>query len=395
MKRLWSRPADPAENNAFESEPARGGKSVDSAKAASPMLRLYLEEMGATPLLDEKREVHLASRLQSARLAIAELARALPESCRTFVLAEDASGPNLGAAWPLSDLEIFLVKLVHHVAQRPDPAVAAMLGAIQAHKRALDAARDGLILANLRLVVHIAKKYAKSGLPIMDLIQDGNLGLLRAVEKFEHERGHKFSTYAFWWIKQGVERGIAEKSRTIRIPVHVNEAIRRVGVASRDLGQSLGRQATPREIATQLRMPIDVVDQALSVVREPLPLENTDGERGGYDLATSVPDLGSPSPFHAVSQREIERRVDSALKRLNPREESIVRMRFGIGREAARTLEQIGERLRLSRERVRQIESLALAKIKASPLCNDLAELFGVGASPDGPMGSATTRCAG
>ena len=383
MKRSWLRQADPIENNPADGEPARNANKSEGVKAASPMLRLYLEEMGATPLLDERKEVELASRFKDARLAIAKLAQALPASCRELVLSEDESGPNLGTAWPLSDLEDFFTKLVRYSAQRPDPTVATALRVIRTHKSSLDEARDGLILANLRLVVHIAKKYAKNGLPIMDLIQDGNLGLLRAVEKFEHERGHKFSTYAFWWIKQGVERGIAEKSRTIRIPVHVNEAIRRVGVASRDLSQSLGRQATPREIARQLRMPLDTVEHALSVVREPLPLENTSGESGSYDLATSVPDVGSPSPFHAVSQREIGQRVHSALKGLNPREETIVRMRFGIGSEAARTLEQIGARLRLSRERVRQIEGLALAKIKASPLCRDLAELFGVGHTPD------------
>jgi RNA polymerase primary sigma factor len=366
MKRPWRQPY-PAQNNA----------TAQRAKAASPMLRLYLEEMGATPLLDEERELRLASQLRNARLAIAKLARTLPESCRELVLAGDPSGPSLGADWPLRDLESFLGKLVQNLAERSDPTVAAALGEIRAHKRLLDDARDGIVVANLRLVVHIAKKYAKNGLVIMDLIQDGNIGLLRAVEKFEHERGHKFSTYAFWWIKQSVERGIAEKSRTIRVPVHVNEAIRRVGVASRDLAQSLGRQATPSEIAKQLGMPFDVVDQALSVVREPLPLENRTGDGGNYDLATSVADVASPSPFHVVSQREIEQRVDAALKGLNPREETIVRMRFGIGRETPRTLEQIGGRLRLSRERVRQIEGLALAKIKASPLCRDLAALTG------------------
>jgi RNA polymerase primary sigma factor len=354
-------------------EERRGG-----AKTASPMLRLYLEEMGATPLLDERKELELASQLEGARSAIAKLAHALPESCRAFVLFEDASGPTLGAAWPLSDLEAFFDKLVHFAAQRPDTSIVTALREIRDHKASLDDARHGLIVANLRLVVHIAKKYAKSGMPLMDLIQDGNLGLMRAVEKFEHERGHKFSTYAYWWIKQGVERGIVEKMRTIRIPVHVNEAIRLVGLASRDLGQDLGRKATPREIASQLRMPIDMVDHALSVVREPLPLENSSDDRGGYDMAHSVPDAQAPSPFQAVSRREMEQRVDTVLRGLKPREETIVRMRFGIGREAARTLEQIGQRLRLSRERVRQIEGHALAKIKASPLCRDLAELFGV-----------------
>ena len=379
MKRRWLRQVDPIENNVSESEPTRGGKRAEAMKAASPMLRLYFQEMVVTPLIDEKEEVRLARQLERTRQAIAELALALPASCREFVLAGDESGPKLGAAWPLSRLEAFLGKLVHYAAQHQDTPVAAALREIRAHKSALDDARDGLVRANLRLVVHIAKKYANSGMPLMDLIQEGNLGLLRAVEKFEHERGHKFSTYAFWWIKQGVERGIAEKLRTIRIPVHVNESIRKVGFVSRDLSQSLGRTARPEEIAAQLRMPLDTIDQALSIVREPLPLENTGGDRGGYDTANVVPDEQTPSPFQVVAQREIAQRVESVLRELNPREETIVRMRFGIGREAARTLEQIGERLRLSRERVRQIEVLALAKIKASPLCRDLAELFGAG----------------
>jgi RNA polymerase primary sigma factor len=379
MKRSLLRQAGAVENVSPGSDPARRGKRRESVKAASPMLRLYLQEMGLTPLLDEQKEARLASQLKVARLAIAKLAQALPESCREFVLGGDESGPMLGAAWPLSHLERFLRKLAHCAARSPDTTVAAALREIRAHKDALDDARDGLILANLRLVVHIAKKYANSGLPFMDLIQEGNVGLLRAAEKFEHDRGHKFSTYAFWWIKQGVERGIKDKSRTIRIPVHVNEKIRKVELAARDLDQHLGRKATPREIATRLRMPVGTVDHALSVAREPLPLEDSAGDREGCDVARFLSDARAPSPFDQASRREIAQRVESVLRELMPREETIIRMRFGIGREAARTLEQIGERLRLSRERVRQIERRALAKIKASPLCRDLAELFGVG----------------
>jgi len=355
------------------------GTSGESANTGSPMLRRYLQEMGATPLLDEREEIRLATQLRDARLAIAGLAQALSDSCRAFVLAEAESDPSLGAAWPLSHVESFLRRLELYAAQSQDAGVAASLREVRVHKSELDEARNGLILANLRLVVHVAKKYAKSGLPFMDLIQDGNVGLLRAVEKFEHERGNKFSTYAFWWIKQGVERGITEKARTIRIPVHVSEAIRKVELASRDLSPRLGRKATPIEISAQLGMPLATVDHALSVVREPMPLEDGGGT-GGYDIAKFMPDEQATSAFDDVSQREIKQRVESALQALNSREETIIRMRFGIGREAARTLEQIGERLRLSRERVRQIEAIALAKIKASPVCRDLAELFGVGA---------------
>ena len=382
MTRPRMQQAGAAENVSRKSDPSGRARSGERVKAASQTLRLYLREMGATPLLDERTEVRLARQFQGARLAIAELARALPEGCREFVLAGDESGPMLGAAWPLSRLEKFIHNLVHYAAQGKDAPVVASLREIRALKRSLDEARDGLILANLRLVVHIAKNYESSGLPIMDRIQDGNIGLLRAVEKFEHEQGRKFSTYAFWWIKQGVERGITEKSRTIRLPVHVNQTVRAIEFAARDLSQSLGRKATPREIATLLRMPVDTVDHALSIVREPLPLENDSGDHESYHVVKFLPDGRAPSPFEQASQRQISQRIESVLRELNPREQTIIRMRFGIGREHARTLEQIGERLRLSHERVRQIQCKALAKIKASPLCCDLAELFGVGETP-------------
>ena len=343
-----------------------------------PVLRTYLNEMAATPLLDEAKEFELASRLKAARLAIATLAQALPRGCRKHVLARDEAGPSLGAAWPLDRLERFCDRLALYAAERPDPRSVAALRQIRPHKSTLDGARDGLILANLRLVVHLAKRYTKSELPFMDLIQEGNFGLLRAVDKFEHERGNKFSTYAFWWIKQFIERGILDKARTIRIPVHMNEHIRKVEFAGRDLSLQLGRNASPQEIAARLEMPADVVEEALAVVREPMPLDGTAGDHEGNPLANSIPDESRPSPFHHAASREIAQRIESILRGLNAREETIIRMRFGIGREAVRTLEQVGHRLRLSRERVRQLERRAIAEIKASPLCRDLAELFGV-----------------
>jgi RNA polymerase primary sigma factor len=356
-------------------------------KVASPTQQLYLREVGATPLLDKQAEVRLATQLTDARLAIVERMQSLPEGCREFVLTGDESVSNLGATWPLIRLEAFIRKLVQFSAQQPDIETAAALREIQAHKVSLDDARDRLILANLRLVAHIARKYGNRGLALMDLIQDGNLGLLTAVERFEHVRGNRFSTYASWWIKQSIERGIADKSRTIRIPQQVNHEMRKVEYVARDLSQHLGRNATSHEIAAQLRVPVGTVELALSIVREPLPLEGKVGDRDAYSVATFVPDARVPSPFHDASQRELKQRVESVLRDLNPREETVVRMRFGIGQEAARTLAQIGERLRLSRERVRQIEAVALAKIKASPLCRDLGELFGL------VPGGAKTPC--
>ena len=352
-----------------------------------PLLRLYLREMAVTPLLGGQDEVGLAKRLKRARKAIAKVARGLPEPCREFTLSGDERGPSLGAAWPTIRLERFCRALAQYASQRSDPAVEAALGEMRAQKSVLDDARNGLILANLRLVVHIAKKYVKSGVPFMDLIQNGNLGLLRAVDKFDVSLGNKFSTYAYWWIQQYIERGIADKQRTIRIPANVTEQIRKIAFAGHDLTQRLGHKATPEEIAVQLTMTKEAVEQVLSVVREPMPLEVAAGDDGDYDLAGSIPDESALSPFQHAAQREIAERIEAILRELKPREERILRMRFGIGRDAVPTLEQIGQRLRLSRERVRQIEWLAIAKIKASPLCRELAELFG--ATEPSPMAAS------
>lgn len=373
MSRMESRGEGPADRLLREFDQGQQGTAVSGSIARSPVLRRYLREMARNPLLDEAQERTLASDLRTARMAIARLVLALPEECREAARVNGASGPVLGAAWPLGELERCLADLSRRPGQCPDE----LLREIRGHKAALDGARKALIVANLRLVVHIAKSYTKSGRPFLDLIQDGNLGLLRAVEKFDHERGNRFSTYAFWWIKQSIERGIADAMRMIRIPGPVGDAIRQVDAASRDLTAILGRKATRSEIAAQLGMPLDMVDEALSVAREPMPLAVGRHDHGDYDLAGVIPDTGSPSPFDDASRREIKQRVDSVLKGLDPREETIIRMRFGIGRDAARTLEQIGERLRLSRERVRQIEAIALAKMKDSALFRDLAAWFG------------------
>ena len=343
--------------------------------------KLYLKQLAVTPLLDRQAEVRLATQLAVARLEILKLARALPKNCREVVLARGPSGSNLSVTSPLSVIETFIRELIRFTEQYPDTNAAAALREIRAHKRSLDDARDGLVLANLRLVVHVAKQHGNRGLALMDLIQEGTLGLLTAVEKFEHERGNRFSTYACWWIRQAIERGIAEQSRTIRIPLHAGAEMRKVEYAARELSHELGRKATPREIAKQLSLPVDTVEETLSIVQQPVPFEGgaVDGE--GYDLVNLLPDTRAPSPFQDASQREIRQRIEAVLRDLNPREQSVLRMRFGIGMGAADTLAQIGERLRLSRERVRQIEQIALAKIKASPLCRELAELFGAGAT--------------
>lgn len=356
----------------------RHGRSERGAiDLPATLLPMYLREMGSTPLIDERMEVKLASQLKEARLGICALAKKLPASARAFVLGDDVEGPSRGAEWPLDAVERFCGRLETFAAESRAQKVTQIARDVKRHKRSLDEARDALILANLRLVVHIAKKYVNHGLSFVDLIQEGNIGLMRAVEKFEHERGNKFSTYAFWWIKQGVERAIADKSKVIRIPVHVNEKIKKVKRVTREMSETLGRKPTPAEIAEVLEFPVSVVEEVLNVVPEPQPLEDISAAGDGYDLSKIVRDENAVDPLEQTSERQMKDRVDEVLASLAPREEEILRLRFGIDRKDALTLEEIGKHMNLSRERVRQIESMALAKIQSSPRARDLRELFG------------------
>jgi RNA polymerase primary sigma factor len=224
--------------------------------------------------------------------------------------------------------------------------------------------------------VHIAKKYLNHGISFMDLIQEGNIGLMKAVEKFEYERGNKFSTYAYWWIKQAIERAIADKARIIRIPVHVNEKIKKIARVSRELGETLGRKPTPQEIAKKLRMPIVKVEEILGVVQEPQALEDLSADDDSPGLLRFVADPNAVSPLERTVDRELREKIESTLRVLNPREEEIIRLRFGIGRDMPYTLEEIGRVMGLSRERVRQIEATALKKIQSAQECRDLREFL-------------------
>ncbi len=350
--------------------------AIDVDRPTAAILPIYLREMGATPLIDETKEVELARELQESRQGLAKLALRLPAYVKEYVLEGDFDGPKRGREWPLDDLVLFYGKLARYAREHHDAKVQSTFKSAREHKRHVDHARDALILANLRLVVHIAKKYLNHGISFMDLIQEGNIGLMKAVEKFEYERGNKFSTYAYWWIKQAIERAIADKARIIRIPVHVNEKIKKIARVSRELGETLGRKPTPQEIAKKLRMPVVKVEEILGVVQEPQALEDLSADDDSPGLLRFVADPNAVSPLERTVDRELREKIESTLRVLNPREEEIIRLRFGIGRDMPYTLEEIGRVMGLSRERVRQIEATALKKIQSAQECKDLREFL-------------------
>ena len=351
-------------------------KDLEADKPTAAILPIYLREMGATPLIDETREVALAKELQDSREGIARLALKLPATFREYVLAGDTEGPKRGREWPLDDMEAFYKRLMLVAREYDEPKLRSTMTEARTLKRHIDHARDAMILANLRLVVHIAKKYLNHGISFMDLIQEGNIGLMKAVEKFEYERGNKFSTYAYWWIKQAIERAIADKARVIRIPVHVNEKIKKIARVSRELSERLGRKATPQEIAKKLRMPVAKVEEILGVVQDPQALEDVSSDDDSPGLLRFVADPNAPCPLERTVDRELREKIEDTLRVLNQREEEIIRLRFGIGRDMPYTLEEIGRVMGLSRERVRQIEATALRKIQATQECRDLREFL-------------------
>ena len=309
--------------------------SMDEIEVSDPV-RMYLQEIGRVPLLDAQQEVELSMQMETGRRAVEKL----------------RSGEVAGVE---------------------ETAI------LQRSRREGDRAQQRLVEANLRLVVSIAKKYVGRGMPLLDLVQEGNLGLMRAVEKFDYRKGFKFSTYASWWIRQAVTRALADQGRTIRVPVHMVETINKLAAVQRALNQELGREPTIEEIAVDLELEPSKVSELRRIAQDPLSLETPLGEEEDSTIGDFVEDTEAEAPVRAASFKLLQEYLGVVLEELNERERQVLVMRFGLADGRIHTLEEVGRHFNVTRERIRQLETKALAKLRQPSRARKLEGYLGDG----------------
>jgi len=306
----------------------------DEIEVSDPV-RMYLQEIGRVPLLDAQQEVELSMQMETG------------------------------------------LRAKEKIAAITDPLPIADRAILDRSARLGDRAQQRLVEANLRLVVSIAKKYVGRGMPLLDLIQEGNLGLMRAVEKFDYRKGFKFSTYASWWIRQSVTRALADQGRTIRVPVHMVETINKLAAVQRNLAQELGREPTIEEIAIDLELEPEKVNELRRIAQDPLSLESPLGEEDDSTLGDFVQDHDAEAPVAAASFRLLQDYLRIVLEELTERERQVLLMRFGLADGKIHTLEEVGKHFKVTRERVRQLETKALAKLRQPSRAGRLKDYLG------------------
>ncbi|GJL58333.1 MAG: RNA polymerase sigma factor SigA [Nitrospirales bacterium] len=344
-----------------------------------PLESLYFRSFGSRPLLNKDSEIELAKEIDQASRAIRVIIKQIlhltqpfkkdPEKEETIALLKETIALSGFSAPAIEKLKSVLVVL-----GQTYPSVSSSLQdlgqQLQKAKVQLEKAKSELVQRNLRLVVDIAKRYTGHGLAFLDLVQEGNIGLMKAAERFQYRKGFKFSTYATWWIRQGITRSLADQSRTIRVPVHLNEISNKIARASKRLTQQYARPVQLDDLGEALKLSVEKVHDTIQAFQDPISLETPVGD-GETFLTDFIPDMGTLTPDGPVSRQETNQQVERILDSLTPREQTVIRLRFGIGQDEPWTLEEVGQSMSVTRERVRQIEAKALQKLK-EPAMKDM-----------------------